>query len=89
MIALQVSLNGQHLTTAGLQSGWMVSAMINICPRPPHDPPFSLELRVGGADAEKNLGEWLDKRPAVGDEITIRIVETSEVDAPARVEPLA
>jgi hypothetical protein len=89
MIALQVSLNGQHLTTAGLQSAGMVSAMINICPRPPHDPPFSLELRVGGADVDKNLVEWLDKRPSVGDQITIRIVETNEVDAPTRVEPLA
>jgi hypothetical protein len=89
MIALRVSLNGQHLTTAGFQDGAMVTAMINICPRPPHDPPFSLELRIGGADAEKNLVEWLDKRPAVGDEITIRIVETNEADAPGRVEPLA
>lgn len=88
MIALQVSVNGQHFTTAGWTEGGMVSAIVNVCPRPPHDPPFSLELRVGGADAKKNLLEWLVERPTIGDEITIRIVETGEVDTPARMEPL-
>ncbi len=47
---------------------------------------FGLELRVGGVDAARNLVKWLDHRPIVGDEITIRLVEAEESDTPTVTE---
>jgi len=86
MIAFQVSLNGERLCTAGVGDKGVLSAIVTWVLRTADGvpSPSELSLSVGGLAADAHL-EWPAPRHlAVGDEVTVRIVEAAEADPPAR-----
>ena len=78
MIAFEVLVNGEKLCTAGVGDKGVLTANI-VGPKSPR-------LRVGGLHNEEHV-LWISHRPMalelkVGDEVTVRIVETEVVDEP-------
>ena len=69
MIAFEIHINGEKKCVAG--DAKVLNAILN-------GPP-SLSFRVGGLKNDEHI-EWLESSVKVGDEITIRIVETEKVD---------
>jgi hypothetical protein len=89
MKAFEVSLNGQRLCTAGAGDDGVLATGITWVGGSPPRPASELTFRVGGIDSA--TGEYLDwpvPQVNVGDEITIRIVETESID-PANRRPKA
>lgn len=92
MIAFRVTVNGQHLATAGLSGEHVLNAIVNSAGGKTaageafHD----LWMHLGGLDCGSDSGErqrvdWLqDGRLAlnVGDKVTIELVEVEAVDLP-------
>jgi len=92
MIAYQVSVNGKHVATAGLRQG-VVSAIANwvfvpsdVAAEPHTD--WSAGFSLGGLDDQtsENL-RWFRCDVKLGDEISIKLIETTEVDQPTEREP--
>ena len=92
MLAYQISVNGKHVATGGVQQG-VVSAIANWVSAPINVPEeFAHEWHAGfslaGLDtpASEHL-KWFRCDVGVGDEITIKLVEVDSVDQPAQREP--
>jgi hypothetical protein len=75
MIAFEVWVNGEKKCTAGVGDKGVLNAIMN-GPSHPH-------LSVGGLSGEEHV-RWLERNGElkVGDEVTIRIVETDQIDEP-------
>lgn len=83
MQGLEVSLNGEKLCIAGVSGGDAVSATIDVVgPRNGS----TITLRVAGLENELYV-VWCDRGLRVGDEVTVRMVETDIVDQPMRRLP--
>ena len=89
MKAFVVSLNGQPFVTAGVgDDGVVATGLTWVGGSPPHSAEGMLHLHVGGVD--RRTGEhvnWSVPAIGVGDEITIKIIETdqaSPVDSRSR-----
>ena len=82
MKAFKVSINGRHVCTAGIGSDGVLSTILHWAGGGPHqDEEGDLRLHIGGLDCrtDEHVG-WLAPDVAVGDEITIRIIEAEHVD---------
>lgn len=78
MIALEVTLNGRRLCTAGAADVSVLTAILSFVGKR-----HELELEIGGLADEAHL-KWLSPgRLSLGDEVTVRIVETDRPDPPA------
>jgi hypothetical protein len=94
MKCFEVKVNGEKLCTAGIGDDGVLTTVVSFAKRSnstdetaqDSDNPERLHLRVSGvAGPEPGVMEhleWLDQSLSVGDEITIRIVETPECDKP-------
>jgi len=92
MLAFQITINGKHIATAGVQQG-VVSAIANWVCLPWGDSTPSVEdwhagFSVGAIDEQtsENL-KWLRHDVRLGDEISIKLVETDTVDEPTERKP--
>ena len=78
MIGFEVSLNGRRLCTAGAGDDGVLTAIVSfVCKRK------ELELEIGGLAADAHLKWPAPPTLVVGDEITVRVVETDQPDPPA------
>lgn len=94
--AFEVKLNGELLCTAGVEHQSAMSVMATLTERRCSDANTGcgtdgklkqeLTLNVGGLvrdpDGANVLLEWIDRRLQVGDEIRIKVLQTSHVDEP-------
>jgi hypothetical protein len=85
MLGIEVQLNGGKLCTAGIGTEASLNAVVDVVG---HDSKYQLTLRVGAFENDEFL-IWSDRKLRIGDEIHIRIVETTLVDAPKRRKPNA
>jgi hypothetical protein len=85
MRAFRVSVNGEHLCTAGIPEDGVLTSMVDWVGSRNHD---HFSMRVGGLDSVKNCHlNWKRRSVWVGDEITTKILELSEVDPPEEESP--
>ena len=89
MLAYQITVNGKHVATAGVQQG-VLSAIANWV-SPPSDAPedsWHAGFSLAGLDslASEHL-KWFRCDVQVGDEISIKLVETESVDEPMHRDP--
>lgn len=87
MIAFEVHVNGQKLCTAGIGELGVLTAMVNWTRARRIDkggvPEQILDLAVSGLDSSSaEFPSWLRKPITAGDEILIRVVDTTSVDEP-------
>ena len=96
MKCFEVTINGKKVCTAGVGDDGVLVGAVTFLKRnnsseeagdaQPDNDSASLDVRVGGL-ANRGPGvteqvEWLHQNLAVGDEITIKIVEAAECDEP-------
>lgn len=86
MICLEVSRNNQRLCLAGLEGG-MCSLDIGIGP-PPLEPTSLWVSAVRGDEPIESV-EWVREHIAVGDLISIRVVEANNPDLPHLSPPVS
>ena len=91
MVAFKVSLNGKHVCTAGVRDFGVLSANVTWVRRRPENSrdgesiEEELTADVGGLDSRtREHLKWLARRLAVGDRLTIEVVESDRVDKPKR-----
>lgn len=97
MIALQIYKNGELAATAGYTKPGMLSASVNADIGKDGSEMNHGYLTVSGVFDENDSGtfkplEWYgleEDRLKIGDEITVRIVETGDVDEPRTPRPLS
>jgi hypothetical protein len=87
MIALEVSVNGERVCLAGVSGVvWCTMGLGRFV-----DPDGKFMLRVGGREYGQpkggNFFHWLDETLKLGDEVTVRFIETDTVDPPRRRSP--
>lgn len=83
MKAFMVSVNGRHICTAGIGLDGVLSTILSWAGGEPHlGAEGEFHLHIGGLDCrtDEHLN-WPAPEVAVGDEITIRIIEAEHVDA--------
>ena len=92
MIAYQITVNGRRVATAGLHQG-VVSAIANwvfipsdVASDPDKD--WNAGFSLAGLD-EVTLEhlKWFQHDFQVGDEVSIKLIETDQVDEPIEREP--
>jgi hypothetical protein len=95
MIAYEVRLNGEKVATAGVKHGGVLSVIANwislqdgVARGASRD--WEAGVSVGGLrGGRRGLDEyltWFRKSLRVGDEVTLRLVETDRVDRPATIQ---
>jgi hypothetical protein len=89
MIAFQVAVNNREMCTAGVNDSGVISAIITWVRRTPEKSAdgesIEEELTFDVLGLDSITGEhlkWLKTRLAVGDTITVRIVDRSRIDSP-------
>ncbi len=101
MIALEVSLNGKRVCTAGAEDLAVLNAIVSACgrlgsktvPARPGETGSDLFYSVGGLTGRKNPKKdehlrWKSiSKLRVGDVVRVRILETSTVNKPTHREP--
>lgn len=100
MLGFEIWKNGQKLAVAGLTNGGAMSLMLTWVDKGKDASARvsegvaieGLDLRVGGIDSGDPAGEhsveWIeDTGLLLGDSIEIKLVSTTNVDAPMRREP--
>jgi hypothetical protein len=85
MRGIEVHLNGGKLCTAGISFNAALNASVDIIGA---DAAYDVTLRVGGLEND-DFVIWSERKLRVGDEISIRIVETKLMDAPVSRNPNA
>jgi hypothetical protein len=90
MIAFEIYVNGRKLCTAGTDGLSTVTAGAGfILPKQPPGAEPVLHLTVGGASVKPaRVVTWGQHKLRVGDEVTIRVVDTPEVEAPDTIHDL-
>jgi hypothetical protein len=85
VIALEISVNGKRLYTIGADDPGFVDASV-IRERKRDAPRIQIGLSAHGAnlpvDGEVEYLDWNGSSLKVGDEVTIRVVDTDAIDAP-------
>lgn len=88
MKCFEVTINGVKVCTAGIGDAGVLTSILSFVKQ--NTDTETLELRVGGlANRETGMTEqleWLIQTLAVGDEVTIKIVEARECDEPISTE---
>ena len=83
MRGMEVHLNGNKLCTAGIGTDGVLTTTLNVVSR---EGEYHMEMRVGGLENNEFLN-WSTNGLRVGDEITVRIIETDSIDPPAERKP--
>ena len=80
MKGFEIYVNGQHLITAGIgDDGFLTSSLTWVGSTAPK-PASHLHLHVGGTDHRTSEQvNWSVPSVGVGDEITIKIIETDQI----------
>jgi hypothetical protein len=89
MLCINVLLNGQRVTTAGIEGLGVISAILTRVSREwdsTRERPM-LSLEVGGLQDDVSL-HWLRRRLRVGDVVTFELREQDAADAKGRPEML-
>src|SRR5215468_6357800 len=88
MLAFEVYINGKKKCRAGIAGPAALSAVVGWVLRNPKERRLrrkELNLGVGGlVSGSDEFREWLERDLRVGDEVTIRIIETATVDKPRK-----
>ena len=83
MIGFEISLNGKRLKVTGADDG--VLTVIITAVKPSRD---LFKFHLSGRDEQTGEDlEWLVPAPHIGDEITVRIVDTDKVDPADNIRP--
>jgi hypothetical protein len=92
MIAYQITVNGKRVATAGLRQG-VVSAIANwvfipsdVATDPDKDWHAGFSLAALDDITSEHL-KWFRHDFQIGDEISIKLIETDQVDEPTEREP--
>ena len=86
-LALRISINGRYLCTASYSGLDVLSAAVDLATyrRKAGGEDFRLQVRgMSGLHSEPYHWKWLDRKLKVGEEITIRFVETQKTSLPKR-----
>jgi hypothetical protein len=81
MKALEVSVNGRRVCTAGVAEASLVTVIANLNGPYPGGAPEDGMLAVNGMKADDHV-EWMTAGLGLGDEVTIRVVEVEAEDPP-------
>jgi hypothetical protein len=86
MIAFEVHFNGEKVCTAGSDGFDALTAGITFNrPKQPAQREAGTYLTLGGVVIQpEEFAHWIYRRLNVGDRVEVRVIETSEVDAPTR-----
>src|SRR5689334_4337211 len=88
MIAFEIYINGKKKCTAGIAGPAVLTAAVSWVFRKPAVRGLrkkELNLGVGGlASRSDEFRDWLQRELRVGDELTVRIIETARVDKPKK-----
>ena len=88
MIAFEIYINGKKRCTAGIGDLGVLSSILSWRGRQPDSSGAvpdsdSLVLDVGGFEStSRQHSRWLEQDICVGDEISIRVIETDQADKP-------
>ncbi len=87
MVCFEILLNGEFLCRAGADDLKVLTNFLTWTRKPSKltadSAETNLHLHVGGMTLENEHAHWLSEVPlSVGDELTIRIVESSTADQP-------
>jgi len=86
MIAIELYVNDQKISTASLENGVM-SAIVNWIKLQEEDDSWHAGISLAGLDNKTSEHvRWVQQDLGVGDEVRIRLVETDTVDAPVARE---
>jgi hypothetical protein len=87
MISFQVAINGKLLCTAGVDDDGVISTIVSWGGRRGRDR-ANADLQVGGLTKGVHL-RWVDgfDRLAVGDVVTVRVIDAESVDPPIEKKP--
>lgn len=90
MISLEVIVNGQRRTIAGMQDAELVNATVSLYPEV-KDGWLEVSGSVGPEGQPSANATWLQAALAVGDIVQVRLVDTHEVTAASlsRTDPTA
>ena len=84
MLAFQILVNGKVVCTAGAPPEHRVLSTIVTWT---HRHPDQIDLHVGGVPEGDQHLEWNMPKIDIGDEVTIRIIDTNDIDQPDMVRP--
>ena len=89
MIAFKVLINGKQQFVTGIEDWDSLHAVIMAIRGDKDDPDHTFDLKIGGLAQEVEPGKlehvrWPNIDLCVGDEISITIVETNEIDKPIK-----
>jgi hypothetical protein len=87
MICFEVQRNGNRLCVAGVPEGILTGLLTWGSHRLGEEPPWDLELRVGGRTGGKHV-DWVFEYLGLGEEILFRIVEAPDADPPDADPPV-
>ena len=83
MRALEVSLNGKRICVAGVNNG-VVTTYVNLVDHVSGEKNDFCAIDGTEGPAPGTFYHWGHRSITVGDELTIRVVETDSVDAPTK-----
>ena len=83
MRGMEVHLNGNKLCTVGIGTDGVLNTTLNLASRKGE---YHMEMRIGGLENNEFL-IWPTRSLRLGDEITVRIIETDSIDPPAERKP--
>jgi hypothetical protein len=85
MKAFHVLVNGKPLCTAGIGALGVLHVIVDWVRRKDEPREGEFDFSIGGLDtvSEEHV-RWSAPRIGVGDEITIRVVDSDDIDAPPR-----
>ena len=84
MLAFQILVNGNVVCTAGAGPN---DRVLGTALSWTHRDPDRLSFSVGGIPESDQHVDWNVPDVAIGDEITIRIIDTENVDPPDNTQP--
>lgn len=87
MIALEVTLNGERLCSAGVGTEGVLSAILTWVRRHGEDTE-ECSLSIGGMKSSAHVS-WLCEDLRVGDEVGIKVLDLADVDPPSITTPLS
>ena len=89
MTTLEIHLNGTKQCVAGITDGTVDAHFFCACARSEHKNPPTGDLGfVWGLDSRRHEHlEWIERELAVGDELVLRIVKSTEPDTPEKRTP--
>jgi hypothetical protein len=84
MKAFRVNVNGKPLCTAGIGALGVLHVIVDWVRRKGERRDGEFDFSIGGLDtASEEQVRWSVPQIGVGDEITIRVVESDEIDTPS------